>query len=265
MKRTSFLLACALLAGGVHAAELTEPAASTEPSEAPGQPVTEASQPAMTNPAVALRAGVDRLLDFLGQDPAPEPDQLAGFLDAEIAPFFDFDYMAQAAGGRMFARLDEAQQGEIREGIKSSFLGKMAEKLVGYSDQQVRFLPPRLANDGRTAEISVAILNPGQYPARLDFRLYRGADDWRVFDVAANGQSAIVHYRRELMREMRQQRMRQMRARMGDQMPQSMSGPMQRPMQGPMPGSMAPPTGPQGMPGPRPMMPPTGYGMPYSR
>jgi phospholipid transport system substrate-binding protein len=237
MKKMFLVIAGALLAGGVHA---------TTPAGYPAQPAAEAVQPTMSNPAVALRAGVDRLIDFLSQQPAPSEEQLAAFLDAEIAPFFDFDHMARSAGGRLFVRLDAEQQAEITAGIKSSFLGKMAEKLAGYSDQQVRFLPPRAGNDGRTAEVSVAILNPGRYPGRLDFRLYRDAGDWRVFDVAANGQSAIVHYRRELMRQMRERRMRQLRAQMGGQMPGTMGAP-------------------RGMPGPRPMMPPAGYGTPYPR
>ncbi|MCB1726202.1 MAG: ABC transporter substrate-binding protein, partial [Gammaproteobacteria bacterium] len=87
--------------------------------------------------------------------------------------------------------------------------------------QQVRFLPPRAGNDGKTAQVSAAVLNPGSYPARLDFRLYRSGNQWRVYDVAANGQSAIVHYRQQLMRQMQQRRMAQMR---------HMAPPMQRGM-----------------------------------
>jgi len=102
----------------------------------------------------------------------------------------------------------------------------------------VRFLPPRGGNDGRTAQVSVAVLNPGSYPARLDFRLYRNGDDWRVYDVSANGQSAIVHYRQQLMREMREQSMRQMRAQQrmrGPQMSTPMGGGMPPYAYGPMP------------------------------
>ena len=57
----------------------------------------------------------------------------------------------------------------------------------------------------------MAVLNPGSYPARLDFRLYRNGENWLVYDVSANGQSAIVHYRNQLMREVQERRMRQMR------------------------------------------------------
>ena len=85
--------------------------------------------------------------------------------------------------------------------------------------------------------VSAAILNPGTYPARMDFRLYRSGDDWRVYDVAANGQSAIVHYRRELMRQIRQQKMQQMRQQ--QRQPMRPGGPMGRPVPPNM--MMAPP------------------------
>ncbi len=167
--------------------------------------------PQTANPAVTLRAGIDRLLAFLSAEPQPSAKELAGFLNSEIAPFFDFEYMTQSAGGRLFDRLGSDEQAAMVEDVKRSFLVKMAEKLAGYENQQVRFLPPRAGNNGRTVQVSVAVVNPGRYPARLDFRLYRADGGWKVYDVAANGQSAIVHYRRQLMRQARQRQMQQMR------------------------------------------------------
>jgi phospholipid transport system substrate-binding protein len=200
--------------------------------------------PSADNPAVALRAGVDKLLGFLGGENPPSGDELNAFLNDEIAPYFDFEYMTESAGGRLYERMQAEEQQAITEKLKNSFLGKMAEKLGGYDNQQVRFLPPRGGNDGRTAQVSVAVLNPGSYPARLDFRLYRNEGDWKVYDVSANGQSAIVHYRQQLMREMREQTMRQMRERERVRMHQR-------------PGPMAGPGGPVGGLG---GMPPYGYG-----
>jgi phospholipid transport system substrate-binding protein len=57
--------------------------------------------------------------------------------------------------------------------------------------------------DGRTGTASIAVLNPSAYPARIDFRFYRGAEGWKVYDVAANGQSAVAYYRREFRQMMR--------------------------------------------------------------
>lgn len=206
MKSFLGVLAGAILMGAVHAAPYYGPGPHMQ-----GMP---SAPPQVANPALMLRNGIDSLQAFLGQDPRPSQQALAEFLNSEIAPFFDFQYMAESAGGRMFSRLDAAQQGEIVDQIRTSFLGKMSEKLGAYNNQQVRYLPPRLGNDGRTAQVSVAIMNPGTYPSRLDFRVYRNGDEWRVYDVAANGQSAIVHYRQLLNTQIRQQqmlRMQQMR------------------------------------------------------
>jgi len=203
MKFRYWLLAGALFTTGAQAVP------HYGPGPAAFMPAPAAAQAG--NPAYALRAGMDKLLAFLGGDEKPSPEALAAFLDAEIAPFFDFDYMAKSAGGRLYEQLDADRQQAMVDDVQHTFLVKMAEKLSAYDNQQVRFLPPRAGNDGRTATVSVAVLNPGSYPARLDFRLYRDAGQWRVYDVAANGQSAIVHYRRQLMRDMQQQRMRQVR------------------------------------------------------
>jgi phospholipid transport system substrate-binding protein len=264
MKRLGIWLCAAMVisSGAVKAQPEETSSAATNPATASAEPETP-----VANPAVALRAGIDKLLTFLNRETAPDESEFAAFLDAEIAPFFDFDYMAKTAGGRMFARLSAEEQAAATASIKASFLGKMAERLTGYTGQEVRFLPPRAGDGGRTAQVSAAILNPGSYPARLDFRLYHADDSWRVYDVAANGQSAIVHYRREMMRQLQEQRMRQMRRQWQPSM--ATRPPVGLPPMG-MPWSGMPPAGAPraGFPIERPVAPagPTsGYGMPYSR
>ena len=86
---------------------------------------------------------------------------------------------------------------------EAQFLTTLSERLSGYDGQQVKFLPMRLNRDRRTGEASITLLNPGRYPARIDFRFYKGKAGWKVYDVAANGQSAVAHYRREFRSLMR--------------------------------------------------------------
>jgi len=204
MKAYRWLLAGILLAGGAQAVP------QYGPMPGPGLgPQMEAPQ--LAGPARALRDGVDKLLAYLRAGEKPAAEELSRFLDTEIAPYFDFEYMAESAGGRLYEQLDTEDQKAMVQQIKHSFLNKMAEKLGAYDNQEVRFLPPRGGSDGRTAQLSLAILNAGSYPARLDFRVYRAGDKWLVYDVAANGRSAIVHYRNQLMRQVQERRMRQMR------------------------------------------------------
>lgn len=155
-----------------------------------------------------LRDGLDKLLGFISSSETPTLEEITTFLDGEIAPFFDFDYMAQVAAGRLYQAMSDEQRERMATNIRRQFLGTLAARLSGYQDQGVRFLNARVNNDGRTGAASIALMNPRGYPARINFRFYKNSDEWRVFDVVANGQSAVAHYRRQFRRMMREPAMR---------------------------------------------------------
>jgi phospholipid transport system substrate-binding protein len=137
----------------------------------------------------------------MNREPVPAPSAVARYLDQQIAPLFDFRSMARAAGGRLYETLSPQQRADMEEEIKRMFLTRLTIGLAGYDGQQVRFLRPHISPDGSEATISMAIMNPGRYPARIDFRLAFHGRDWRIIDLAANGTSAVVYYRNMLLRE----------------------------------------------------------------
>jgi hypothetical protein len=55
--------------------------------------------------AEVLRQGMDKLLDFLGRKEKPNRLQVAAFLDREIAPYFDFGYMARWVAGARYGAI----------------------------------------------------------------------------------------------------------------------------------------------------------------
>jgi phospholipid transport system substrate-binding protein len=158
--------------------------------------------PEASGPGAEFKRGMQRMLSFLKRSPGPGREQLAAFAASELAPYFDFAYMARSAAGPRYRGLDAEGRARLTERLKRSFLGTMVDKLAGYSGQGMQFIGTRTNPDGRTATITVAIMNPGNYPARLTFRMYRGKQGWKVYDVAANGQSAVAHYRRQFSQSM---------------------------------------------------------------
>jgi phospholipid transport system substrate-binding protein len=172
-------------------------AATPEP-----EPASETKNP---TPAQQLQMGVHHLRHFMQQEPPPGPRQIAQFLDTEIAPFFDFAHMTRAATGRFYHRLDPEQRWQMTQEIKQLFLTRLAQGLTGYQNQTVRFLPARIAPDGQEAMVGLYLLNPGVFPSKIDFRLAHSNQGWRVVDVAANGQSAVIYYRQMLTQRFMQQ------------------------------------------------------------
>ncbi len=148
-------------------------------------------------PEAVVQAGLEHLIDFMDRKPRPTKMDLAAYLKEKVAPGFDFHYMARAALGRAFAALSREQRQALVHRIEQDFLGAMARHLAEFDGQRVRYFRPRMRGPNR-ARVTIGIARAGRYPARLDFYMYRGRGGWKVYDVAANGQSAVSHYRRRL-------------------------------------------------------------------
>lgn len=156
------------------------------------------------SPAVVLKQGIEQLTNYLasrnGQDAVP----LEVFLDKTIAPFFDFAYMAKWTAGPQSQFMSPQQGAAMEQKLRRLFLAAMVDKLAEYRHGRVRYLPP--AGNPRTGEMTLRLLayqqgNP--YPQRLNFRMYRSNQGWKVFDVSANGQSALAFYRTQFALETR--------------------------------------------------------------
>jgi len=150
--------------------------------------------------AATLRKGLDKLLEFLGQDEMPNKLQVAAFLDKDIAPYFDFDYMAKWVAGPRYSEMSPEQREALSSSLEARFLGTLASQLSKYDGQQVRFFRPRRGARG-SVYVTVGVQRPGSYPSKLQFRMYRSGDDWKIYDVVANGRSAVAFYRQQSRRE----------------------------------------------------------------
>ena len=159
-------------------------------------------EPKEIEPAMLVEQGMNKMLAFLNQDPRPDEGMLMSFLGNEITLFFDFPYMAKSAAGPLWRHMDRQQRDRMADNIRQQFLAAMGTHLTGYNNQQVRVVSQRYGSGGNTARVTVAVLQPQGYPARLDFRFYRAKTGWKVFDVNANGQSAVIHYRRQFRQSM---------------------------------------------------------------
>lgn len=153
--------------------------------------------PAPTTPDQVVRTGVDRLSGFLMGAQNPSPEAIRGFLDREIAPHFDFTYMARWAAGPMYRRLSAAEHARMTELLKSLFLTALAKNLGTYARPlpRVDVYPARATADGSQATVHARVVGADGMFARLNFRFYWNEQGWRIFDVSANGASAVAYYR----------------------------------------------------------------------
>lgn len=146
-----------------------------------------------------VRNGLEQLMAYLSAKPRPTPLKLAAFLEDQVASKFNFEYMTRSAMGPAYRRMSEEQRTDAIQRIEQDFLETLTRRLAGFKEQKIKFFRPRQGRGNRTS-VTVGIANPGTYPTRLDFRMYRGEDGWKIYDVVANGNSAVNYYRQKVAR-----------------------------------------------------------------
>lgn len=151
----------------------------------------------LEEPARVLRNGIETLTGFLGENEGAPPAQLRAFLEQEIVPYFDFRRMAFWAAGSMNRHLQPKQRQQLIALLKERFLRSMAEQLSGYKHSRIQYLRPRGNPRRGNVTLGVRVFGTDSYPVQLDFKLYRGREGWKVYDVVANNISAVSHYRNE--------------------------------------------------------------------
>jgi phospholipid transport system substrate-binding protein len=159
----------------------------------PGNAALPANNPA-AEPAALLRQGITSLTRFIQSGTVQDQATAMAFLKNTIAPYFDFAYMARWSAGPAWRNMPDDQKIRLEEQITSAFLATLARNLSTYSNQQIRYFTPRGQRDN-DIRVNAWIMQPQGQPTRLEFRFYRSASGWKVFDVKANGNSAVIHYR----------------------------------------------------------------------
>jgi len=142
--------------------------------------------------------GVNELRRFLTHDTMRDPEAIETFLEESIAPYFDFEAMGRWAAGPFYRSLSTGERRRFHQKVRGMFLEALARNLGSYAITvpPVQIFPPMSRHWGDEMTVRARVFPDGGYPVTLDFRFYLRGDRWRVFDVAANGFSAVAFYRR---------------------------------------------------------------------
>ncbi len=167
------------------------------------EPVQRDNSGGLEEPARMLRKGVETLSGYLANTPGYSPLQLRTFLEQEIAPYFDFRRMAYWAAGPLNRYLNPRQQAQLGEMLKDRFLQTLVVQLGSYRQSRIHYLRPRGNPQRGKVTLALQVFGFDAPPVELQFRLHRGGEGWRVYDVLANGSSAVAYYRREFAMQVR--------------------------------------------------------------
>jgi phospholipid transport system substrate-binding protein len=154
--------------------------------------------PAMADaesPTEVVRATISEVTRILEDPKLKDPAKLVPrrrMLEEVIAARFDYAEMSKRALGARWTPLTAAERAEFVELFKSFLSDRYAEKIEGYSGEQVLYLSERI--EGNYAEVRTE-LRSKKVEIPMDYRLFLKEDGWHAYDIVVDGVSLVKNYR----------------------------------------------------------------------
>ena len=157
------------------------------------------------DPTYVIKTTLEKITAFSSSSNNVNPLKLRDFIENQIIPHFDFDNMSHWITGRYARNMSESDKSDFQRNLRETFLTSLSKHLGSFDakNTRVRFYPARYRGPAE-AFASATVYRPDSMPVRLDFRMRREGNDWKIIDVKANGSSAIIYYRRHFIAQLRQ-------------------------------------------------------------
>lgn len=164
---------------------------------------------AIDNPQQMVRETGNRILAELSDRKAEleaDPRLIYPLIERSVLPHFDFRSMSRSAMGRFWRKASDEQKVGITEQFRELLVRTYATALLGYTGQQIEYLPVNYKAGDTKVVIPTRIAADDAPPIPINYRL-RLSDDqtWQVYDVVIDGVSLITNYRSQFTNVIRRQ------------------------------------------------------------
>jgi phospholipid transport system substrate-binding protein len=156
------------------------------------------------SPTEAVRGTVSRVFSILEDPVLKDPAKLKPrrrMLEEVIATRFDYAEMSKRTLAAYWPPLTEAQRTEFVELFKRFLSDRYAEKIEGYSGEQVVYLSERI--EGTYAEVRTE-LRSDKTTIPMDYRLFSKEGRWYAYDIVVDGVSLVKNYRSQFQKIIRE-------------------------------------------------------------
>lgn len=153
-------------------------------------------------PTEQLRATADEVLRIVTSPQFQSPKKIEErrtLLKKVVEPRFDFSEMSKRAMGPNWRKMSPEEQQEfvrLFRGLLEYTYAGMVDSYK-YRGEKVLYVQERL--DDSYAEVGTKIIK-GQQEYRVDYRMLKVGDEWKVYDVVFEGISIVNNFRSQFTR-----------------------------------------------------------------
>ncbi|MBB5446169.1 MULTISPECIES: MlaC/ttg2D family ABC transporter substrate-binding protein [Paraburkholderia] len=157
-------------------------------------------------PDALIKTVTQQVMDAIRGDKSIQQGDIkhiTALVNEKILPYTDFRRTTQLAMGRNWRTATPEQQNQVVEQFKMLLIRTYSGALAQVRDQQIQYKPFRMNPDDTDTVVRSVVMNNGQ-PIELDYRLYKTAQGWRVYDINVLGAWLIQAYQQQFNEQIQQ-------------------------------------------------------------
>jgi phospholipid transport system substrate-binding protein len=154
---------------------------------------------ASSQPHELVGAVIERVMTRLGDKLADDAAQTAlqQLFEEELSPHFAFAMITRWVAGKRWETFSAAEREELLMTVRKHIVHVYAALLARGTSVEIRIDPESTVRN-KSAKVGAVMLTPSGGDFKLEFRLLRSDDDWKLYDLAVDGLSFARSLRAEL-------------------------------------------------------------------
>ena len=117
------------------------------------------------------------------------------FVDGVIYPHTDFNRIAPLVLGKHWRTASADERERFKNEFRTMLVRTYSRAFIEYHDWTIRFPALDMSSDGKKAIVRTDVLQPGQNPVAVNYRMFLDKGQWKVYDIMIEGVSLVTNYR----------------------------------------------------------------------
>jgi phospholipid transport system substrate-binding protein len=121
--------------------------------------------------------------------------QVTQYVNSVIDPHTDFDKIAPLVLGKHWKTATTEEQERFKHEFQTLLVRAYSRAFVEYNHWTINYLPLELSSEATKAIVKTKVLQAGQQPIDVNYRMFLSKGEWKVYDIMIDGVSLVTNYR----------------------------------------------------------------------
>ncbi len=121
--------------------------------------------------------------------------QVTQFVNGVISLHTDFDKIAPLVLGKHWKAATPDEQERFKHEFQTLIVRTYSRAFIEYNDWTIRLMPLETSNKATKVIVKTKVLQPGQQPIDVNYRMFQNKSEWKVYDILIDGVSLVTNYR----------------------------------------------------------------------